>query len=75
MRAFLRRLFSIRVGEISGVGSAARTAAPADGLHHPRPTTSSLVEPAGPPGEADRPEPPGGTDHPEPPAAGGSVRS
>lgn len=45
MRAFLRRLFSIRIGEISGVGSAARTAAPADGLHRPRPTTGSLAEP------------------------------
>ncbi len=45
MKAFLRKLFSVRIGEISGVGSAARTAAPADGLHQPKPTTNSLAEP------------------------------
>jgi len=56
MRAFLRKLFSVRVGEISGVGSAARTAAPADGLHQPRPTTNSLMEPDREP--AEQPEPP-----------------
>ncbi|HEU5269129.1 MAG TPA: hypothetical protein VFU36_04330 [Jatrophihabitans sp.] len=61
MRAFLRRLFSVRIGEISGVGSAARTAAPADGLHRPRPTTSSLTEPGGEPAVV--PEPP---DEPDP---------
>jgi hypothetical protein len=43
VRAFLRKLFSVRVGEISGVGSAARTAAPAGDLHQPRPTTNSLA--------------------------------
>lgn len=45
MRALLRKLFSVRVADISGVGSAAATAAPADGLHRPRPTTNSLLEP------------------------------
>ena len=45
MRALVRKLFSVRVADISGVGSAAATAAPADGLHRPRPTTNSLLEP------------------------------
>jgi hypothetical protein len=44
VKSFLQKLFSVRVAEISGVGSAAATAAPADGLHEPRPTTNSLVE-------------------------------
>jgi len=43
-RGKLRRLFSVRVADISGVGSAAATAAPADGLHRPYPTTTSLTE-------------------------------
>lgn len=45
LKGFLRKLFSVRVADISGVGSAAATAAPADGLHRPRPTTNSLLEP------------------------------
>ncbi|MDQ2837039.1 MAG: hypothetical protein M3Y42_06960 [Actinomycetota bacterium] len=51
LKAKLRALFSIRVADISGVGSAAATAAPADGLHAPHPTTNSLIEPP-----ADEPE-------------------
>jgi hypothetical protein len=49
MKAFLRKLFSVRIADISGVGSAAATAAPADGLHRPRPTTNSLLEPTATP--------------------------
>jgi hypothetical protein len=37
----LRQLFSVRIADISGVGSAAATAAPATSLHEPRPTTTS----------------------------------
>ena len=45
----LRQLFSVRVADISGVGSAAATAAPAGSLHEPRPvTTSEPLQPASP---------------------------
>lgn len=50
LKGFLRKLFSVRIADISGVGSAAATAAPADGLHRPRPTTNSLLEPPDEPG-------------------------
>jgi hypothetical protein len=48
LRSLLQKLFSVRVADISGVGSAAATAAPADGLHEPRPTTNSWYEPEPP---------------------------
>lgn len=51
LKGLLGKLFSVRIADISGVGSAAATAAPADGLHRPRPTINSLL---GPPDEPDQ---------------------
>ena len=48
LRSLLQKLFSVRVADISGVGSSAASAAPVDGLHEPRATTNSLVKPEPP---------------------------
>lgn len=55
LKGLLRKLFSVRIADISGVGSAAATAAPADGLHRPRPTTNSLLDPPDEPAPESQP--------------------
>jgi hypothetical protein len=42
----LKRLLAVRASDTPGVGSGSMTEGPPTTLHEPRPTTTSLVEPA-----------------------------
>ncbi|HTZ45624.1 MAG TPA: hypothetical protein VMB79_17320 [Jatrophihabitans sp.] len=57
LKSLLRKVFSVRVADISGVGSAAATAPPPGSLHRVHPVGTSLPEAgpdADPEGAADR---------------------